>query len=200
MSERFSYIGGDPALDLVNTVDWTAAGPRDERLPDYVAVLDWAVGAEVISAETAARLRRAAARDPRAARAAHQRALRLRELLREALGAAAPRQAEAVRELAPSVADALGRLRLAGAGRGTRRQRWTWDAMDERLDSPLWPVLRSAGALLTSEEADRIHTCAGPDCGWMYVDRSRNGFRRWCRMRTCGTREKSRRRRVGAAG
>ena len=29
-----------------------------------------------------------------------------------------------------------------------------------------------------------------------YVDRSRNGLRRWCQMRTCGTREKSRRRRV----
>jgi predicted RNA-binding Zn ribbon-like protein len=27
------------------------------------------------------------------------------------------------------------------------------------------------------------------------VDRSRNGFRRWCQMRTCGTREKTRRRR-----
>jgi predicted RNA-binding Zn ribbon-like protein len=28
----------------------------------------------------------------------------------------------------------------------------------------------------------------------MYVDRSRNGLRRWCQMETCGTREKSRRR------
>jgi predicted RNA-binding Zn ribbon-like protein len=36
--------------------------------------------------------------------------------------------------------------------------------------------------------------CAAPDCGWVYVDRSRNGFRRWCQMETCGTEEKSRRR------
>jgi predicted RNA-binding Zn ribbon-like protein len=72
--------------------------------------------------------------------------------------------------------------------------------MDQRLDSVLWPVLRSAAALLASDEADKVRTCAGPDCGWVYVDRSRNGFRRWCQMRTCGTREKSRRRRVGAAG
>ncbi|HEV2853834.1 MAG TPA: CGNR zinc finger domain-containing protein [Thermoanaerobaculia bacterium] len=34
-----------------------------------------------------------------------------------------------------------------------------------------------------------------PDCGWMYVDCSRNGLRRWCEMETCGTLEKSRRRR-----
>jgi predicted RNA-binding Zn ribbon-like protein len=41
-----------------------------------------------------------------------------------------------------------------------------------------------------------VRVCDGDDCGWMYVDRSRNGFRRWCQMRTCGTREKTRRRRV----
>jgi predicted RNA-binding Zn ribbon-like protein len=28
----------------------------------------------------------------------------------------------------------------------------------------------------------------------MFVDRSRNGFRRWCQMATCGTEEKTRRR------
>ncbi|MEO8561896.1 MAG: CGNR zinc finger domain-containing protein [bacterium] len=34
----------------------------------------------------------------------------------------------------------------------------------------------------------------GADCGWLYVDRSRNGLRRWCQMEVCGTREKSRKR------
>ena len=124
----------------------------------------------------------------------------LRELLREAFGAAAPRQAEAVREL-----DALRGRRARSPSPGRRGARHPPSPLDLGRDggaaeSPLWPVLRSAGALLASEEADRIRTCAGPDCGWMYVDRSRNGFRRWCQMRTCGTREKSRRRRVGAAG
>jgi predicted RNA-binding Zn ribbon-like protein len=28
----------------------------------------------------------------------------------------------------------------------------------------------------------------------MYVDRSRNGLRRWCQMEVCGTKEKSRQR------
>ena len=34
----------------------------------------------------------------------------------------------------------------------------------------------------------------GADCGWMFVDRSRNRLRRWCQMETCGTMEKTRRR------
>jgi predicted RNA-binding Zn ribbon-like protein len=50
--------------------------------------------------------------------------------------------------------------------------------------------------LLESEDAGRIRVCDGVDCGWMYLDRSRNGLRRWCEMGTCGTREKNRRRAI----
>jgi len=87
---------------------------------------------------------------------------------------------------------ALGRLRL-GPGRGARAA-WRWHGADERLDSPLWPVVWSAAVLLAGEEAGAIRVCAGPDCGWVYVDRSRNRLPRWCEMATCGMREKSRRR------
>ena len=39
-----------------------------------------------------------------------------------------------------------------------------------------------------------MRVCAAQDCGWVYVDRSRNGLRRWCQMETCGTIMKTRRR------
>jgi predicted RNA-binding Zn ribbon-like protein len=69
-----------------------------------------------------------------------------------------------------------------------------WRGLGEDLSSILWPVLWSAAGLLTSDEAARIRQCGGVDCGWFYVDRSRNGLRRWCEMSVCGTREKNRRR------
>ncbi len=190
----FQFVGGDPALDLVNTVDWTAAGLVNERLTDYAAILAWGAAAGLLTPEISRRLGRAAEADPEQARAAHAAALRARELLRPVFGGGPAERAGAVRELNPLLGEALGRLTLAPAG-GSRRLRWEWKEMDARLDAVLWPVLRSAADLLVSDEAERIRTCAGPDCGWMYVDRSRNGFRRWCQMRTCGTREKSRRRR-----
>lgn len=199
-SPAFEYVGGDPALDLVNTVDWTSVGRTNERLTDYPALLAWAVGAGVVSPAHAERLRRAAAGRPREAQTAHQLALRVRGLLHAIFGTledGGPPPA-ALRELNLLLAEALGRLALRRDERDTtRRLRWDWTDKERRLDSVLWPVLRGAAELLTSEEADRIRICAGPDCGWMYVDRSRNGFRRWCQMRTCGTREKSRRRREG---
>jgi predicted RNA-binding Zn ribbon-like protein len=193
----FAFVGGDPALDLVNTVDWTDRGLVHERIPDYPALLAWALAAGIVPAPVAERLRRAAPAGPGEAHAAHAKALRVRELLRDALGGDRAGQAAALRALNPLLGDALGRLELVTRGARTRRLRWEWRGMDTRLEAVLWPVLRSAAELLASDEADRIRTCGGPDCGWMYVDRSRNGLRRWCQMRTCGTREKSRRRRVG---
>ena len=87
-----------------------------------------------------------------------------------------------------------GALRRLGLAHSGGRVVWRWRGMREELDSVLWPVVWSAAELLRSDEVSRLRTCAGADCGWMYVDRSRNGLRRWCEMETCGTREKSRRR------
>jgi predicted RNA-binding Zn ribbon-like protein len=69
-----------------------------------------------------------------------------------------------------------------------------WDDLGESLESLLWPVLWSAASLLVSEESGQVRICGSLDCGWMFVDRSRNGLRRWCQMETCGTLEKTRRR------
>jgi len=101
-------------------------------------------------------------------------------------------------ELDAWLAEALGRLRISpreSSGGGSPAARWTWLGADERLDALLWPVVWAAARLLTSDEAHRIRVCAGPDCGWVYVDRSRNRLRRWCQMKTCGTAAKTRRRR-----
>jgi len=105
-----------------------------------------------------------------------------------------------VRELAElnaTLSAAMGQLELAprtAADGGRGALRWNWRDAGERLDSVLWPVVRAAGDLLASDESERIRECGGDDCGWMYVDRSRNGLRRWCQMEVCGTKEKSRQR------
>lgn len=37
----------------------------------------------------------------------------------------------------------------------------------------------------------RVKACRGTDCGWVFLDTSRNGSRRWCDMATCGNRAKT---------
>jgi predicted RNA-binding Zn ribbon-like protein len=71
---------------------------------------------------------------------------------------------------------------------------WAWRDMDRELESPLWPVVLAAANLLASPDAARLRVCADAACGWFFVDRSRNGLRRWCSMADCGTKAKGRRR------
>jgi predicted RNA-binding Zn ribbon-like protein len=52
-------------------------------------------------------------------------------------------------------------------------------------------VAASAVRLLIDGPLDRIGEC--PSCGWLFVDTSRNGRRRWCSMATCGSRSKANR-------
>lgn len=192
----FKYVGGDPSLDLVNTVDWTARGPIQERLTDYARLTRWAEGAGVISKPDAQALRRLAAAKPAEAKKAYEAALHLRDVLQRlyASVAAGKRSDPAWEELNDLLGESLRWLRVSPLRKGDAVADLQWHGRGETLESVLWPVAWSAATLLTSEEARRIRVCGAPDCGWMYVDRSRNGLRRWCQMETCGTLEKSRRR------
>jgi predicted RNA-binding Zn ribbon-like protein len=195
----FQYIGGNPAVDLVNTVDWTSRGPEQERLLDFGWLVRWAQGAGVLSAKAAAALRARALAKPREAEASYRNALQVRGVLQRMFGAIAEGKApgDALDEFNRALGNALEQMQVtpaAGKRQATTALRLGWRDGETSLDSVVWPVIWSAASLIVSDEAGRIRVCGGPDCGWMYVDRSRNGLRRWCQMETCGTREKSRRR------
>jgi predicted RNA-binding Zn ribbon-like protein len=194
----FRYVAGDPALDLVNTVDWTRRGPDDERLTDYARFTEFAVGAGLIDAVQGNRLRKLAAREPYAAAEVLRRAHTVRDALQRLVVSAATAASRTGRDHARSLGalndelrSALGHLALREAANGATLR---WIGLGESLESPLWPLVWSAAQLLASEEQTRVRVCAAEDCGWVYVDRSRNRLRRWCQMETCGNRAKANRR------
>jgi len=200
----FQFIAGDVSLDFVNTVDWTSRGPAHDRIGSYGRLIEWGLAAGTIDESGATRLeRRAFSRQRDAARALDD-ARALRWTLRRLVSAIAGNDGAvaSVRlpldELNRFVADGYAHVRLTKpAARGnapTSPLVWAWDDPG-RLDSVLWPIVRNAAELLASPDTERLRVCAGADCGWVYVDRSRNGLRRWCQMSTCGTVEKTRRRR-----
>ena len=190
---EFRFIAGSPALDFVNTVDWEGDTPAEsERLTDYATLLEWATTSGTIEKKVAAKLATLAKADPSAAARAYGAALRaraaIRTMMRETAEAGRPSRAAA------EAFNRLLRSALAHAAvnpQGTAR--WSWEDANEDLTSPLWPVLWSGAELLASKEASLIRECSADRCGWMYVDRSRPGNRRWCEMETCGNRAKARR-------
>ena len=52
----------------------------------------------------------------------------------------------------------------------------------------VWGVARSAVDLLPSGPLDGLKVCHGHDCGWLFLDLSKNRSRRWCSMDGGGSR------------
>jgi predicted RNA-binding Zn ribbon-like protein len=77
--------------------------------------------------------------------------------------------------------------------RGRDGYDWEVEAKSGTALALLAPVLWSAGDLLTGPRLDRVRRCANPECGWLFLDDSRAGKRRWCSMSACGNRAKARR-------
>jgi predicted RNA-binding Zn ribbon-like protein len=166
---------------------------------DFDGLTRWAEGAGVLPLKTGAALRRRAIAKPREAEGAYRAALRARQVLQRIFSAIAEGRSagDELDDFNRLLGQALEHMRLVSATGGRavgRKLRLGWEQLETRLDAVIWPVLWSAASLIASDEASQIRICGGLDCGWMYVDRSRNGLRRWCQMETCGTREKSRRR------
>jgi predicted RNA-binding Zn ribbon-like protein len=180
-------VGGNPALDFVNT---QGSQPDDEVLHDYGDVVAWAQHAGGLADADANALQVRAIANPAAARVAYDRALDLRAGLDKAFGAIV-----AGRQPSPSVmaslrtaeADALAHAELV-ATHGAFA--WSW-AGDDDLLRPLRPIVHAAIALLTNGPLERLEHCAG--CSFVFLDESKNHSRRWCSMDDCGAAEKARR-------
>lgn len=42
-----------------------------------------------------------------------------------------------------------------------------------------------------ARELARVKKCPGSDCGWLFLDETKNARRKWCIMETCGNRAKA---------
>jgi predicted RNA-binding Zn ribbon-like protein len=191
----FELVAGRPCLDFVNTLDGSReTGKTEEKLLSYGDLVAWAREAGVVTKREARALLREAGRDPGAAARTLQRARALREAIYGIFYAVAHRgHAPSKTDLAvlnAELSEALAQQKVVRTGDGFA---WDWGAKHEALERVIWPVARSAAELLTSGEVERTRVCEAGDCSWLFVDLSKNRSRRWCDMKNCGNRAKSRR-------
>ncbi|MDG4798648.1 ABATE domain-containing protein [Micromonospora sp. WMMD1082] len=187
---RMRLVGGNLALDFVNTRSGPPAGPPDDDvLTGYPDLVAWARYAGALTEAEAATLHRLARDDPGRAQATLARSLRTRKQLDElfrALATGGRPSARALARLRDDEAEAIGHAQLEHEG----GYAWSW-RHDGSLARPLRPVVHAAAGLLTTGPLDRIKGCGA--CRFLFVDESKNRSRRWCSMEDCGTTEKIRR-------
>jgi predicted RNA-binding Zn ribbon-like protein len=213
VAATMKLVGGDLSIDFLNTVGGRASVEGSpvrsqvlaDKLTGYADLLAWSRHAQSLGAADLRRLTRRAEARPREAAEVLARALDLRESLHRTLRSlmrGRPPEAGDLSLLNAEIGAARAREALTSA---RDRLTWEWREPEARLDSPLWPISRAAAALLTSDDLPRLRQCGGERCGWLFLDRSRNGRRQWCTMEDCGNVAKVRRfrqrhARVHAAG
>jgi predicted RNA-binding Zn ribbon-like protein len=185
-------------IDFANTVEWRLSEQPTDRLTGYDKLLAWGERAGVLEPEVAQALRKQALLRPEEAQEAFARAIALREAIYRVMYGVAngmPRDPSGVALLYRGVANALKHRVLVDGPEGFV---WEWPDEEIDLDSVTHRVALSATDLLTSPEVHKLKACPGDGCGWLFVDTSRAGNRRWCDMELCGNRAKVRRHREAA--
>jgi len=184
-------IGNHLALDLVNTVAWRLDPDRAvDRLPDGAALVDWARFVGLLDDRQAVALGLEVAGDPRAGVRITARVRRARERLYRVLQPMAVGEEPAGRDLAALHRGLLGALGRADVSTVMPLEvstglRSASDLGDE-LDLATW-------RLLQHEDRRRLRQCQDSDCGWLFLDRTKNGSRLWCSSADCGNRTRARR-------
>jgi predicted RNA-binding Zn ribbon-like protein len=182
------FIGGHPVLDLTNTVfDRAHPVPDNDLLKTPSDVLTWCESVGLFDSAPA---------------------------LDDAAADGLTDQVRSVREQAWGVFDAVSRgqpvptvslgvlLERSGAGvRSGHLRRIDADLDHVAADWDVPGAIATALSLLAVHAlftlpADRVRACGR--CGWLFLDSSRGGRRRWCSMSTCGNREKASRHRQAA--
>lgn len=188
----FQLVGGHPALDLVNTLDWRfRAGGPEELLTGYSDLLRFVEQAGLISAPAARRLLRSVpeSRAERVVKAVRELREAAANILYAAVDGENP-QASSVRQLEDCFREAGGHRELRWSG---SRLVWKLPHSPALPDLPLLLLSLSAAEFLVSEGMHQLRACGNPECRWLFVDTSKNHTRRWCDMKICGNRMKARR-------
>lgn len=193
---KYAFIGENLALDFVNTVSNRNPEPpydfEREYLVDYGELVNFGEQSGIVSAGEAEKLLRKAESEPTQAQKGLEQAVILREalywLLIKRLKGLPHDQAD-LDVLNGAVAEAMPHLQMQ-----VKESDFSlgWEQSND-LNKIVWEIVRTSLDLLTSEKLNKLGQCKGKECGWLFLDISKNQHRQWCSMQDCGNRAKAHR-------
>jgi predicted RNA-binding Zn ribbon-like protein len=186
------FVGCELALDFTNTSSGRNSPTHQEHLHGFKDLLAWVEHAKVVSPEDCSRIRGSISEGSNVATTTFASALDTREVIWRIATALA--EGRVVNDDLRQRLVALHALSLGHAGMELRNSAyiWAWDARRDVRSAILGPIALSALTLLMERDLSRTKRCEGADCGWLFLDTTKNKTRRWCEMRVCGNRSKVR--------
>jgi len=187
-------LGGCTCLDFVNSVDPRTGTRRRDFLHGYNDLITWAQLAGMLSPAAWKRLHELSEQHPQHAARVFRSTIALRELLYAIFGAIAAGEQPTSADLHTLQNTYLEALRHAELQVHDGGFVWGWPEGTDALERIGWLLTQAAIELLASPQIGRVKMCASAEgCGWLFLDTSKNGSRRWCSMEICGNRAKIRR-------
>ncbi|MEJ2262499.1 MAG: CGNR zinc finger domain-containing protein [Anaerolineales bacterium] len=183
--------GGNLSLNFVNTIHDRYEEPLEDYLHNYLDLITWANFADAINSSQKKRLLQRSRENQEEANQVYKDSIQLREAIYQCVVSLINRDevsAVNMQVINQWLSKAFSNLELAQLDNSFVLD---WKAENSGLESVLWPIIRSFADLVTSDDRGRIKQCS--NCGWVFVDNSKNKSRRWCSMETCGNRVKAQR-------
>jgi predicted RNA-binding Zn ribbon-like protein len=116
-------------------------------------------------------------------------AIALREAIRGVIGANSGAAVYPVDIATLNEAAAASRLRARFGSDGKARL----EPEAEGIDGALGRIVAAVFSARGEDEWTRLKLCGSRSCRWVFYDQSRNQSSRWCKMASCGNRQKARR-------
>jgi predicted RNA-binding Zn ribbon-like protein len=193
-NDDWALLGGRVCLDFANTIEnRNSSSARMDTLKSCEDFFRWCNRAGVLSAGQAQFLLGAARTGEADDRQTLENALELREMIYRVFQALTLGREPAERDMREFNAFHARAMAASTVVRAGGEYAVAFGPVAGSLDWPLNPIVWSAVLLLTSEDLHRIKLCSNEQCGWLFIDESKNGSRRWCDMSSCGNRAKARR-------
>ncbi len=180
-------------LDFSNTVDWRNGEKRADSIKTFGSLVEWSVKKGIVSRDEAPSILRRA-KEEHAEDSTLRKAIQLRETIYRIFSAVAhdhhPDDGD-VSALNKFLSDYPVSSNIVRSG-----QEYGWAMVPGKGPEGrmLWPIAKSVADLLTSDQLVRVRECANEEegCGWVFLDETRNGTKKWCSSTGCGNRAKVR--------
>jgi predicted RNA-binding Zn ribbon-like protein len=187
--DQMRLDGGVFCLDFVNTIPDRFDGSNRDLLIGFEELAYFAKRAGIIDTKTLSQVAQIALSNPKKSQSFFKEAVELRGLIYRIFKSicdqkfVAPDDLSEFNNLLPKYLSLL----YLESKRGILSERWNTN--DGNYYSITAPIVKSAYELLLSNKLIRVKECS--NCGWLFLDTSKNGKRRWCSMQACGSNVKA---------
>jgi predicted RNA-binding Zn ribbon-like protein len=183
--EELPFVAGNAGLDFVNTAELRGHPESGDVIATAADLRRWGQRYGLLSNVSA----QDAGDDDEL-----RRAIEARELLYAVfvgrIGGRTPSRVQ-LDQLAALAATAYATAELRRDDTGAIEWRWR----HSELSTVRHTAVTNAVQLLAQPPTPRLKQCPGDRCGWLFLDATKRGNRRWCEMRKCGQEAKDDRRR-----